>query len=741
MSEMKLSAHATSYEVTRSAIRVFWNLFWICTAIIGMCGDARAQSSPAASNTSPISILDTLSMTTVDSIRMSPDGHTIAYVTHIADLATNKNRHTLAVIDATGKNDRLVMTADDITSVVWTVDSRTIFAIAKRDSLYSIIRVDPYRGRVDEVTSNDGAINQIAISQNGGICAYTTTEQADMATAERRKEEGMVYRWGIDSAMDIINRGYTVGDWEDFYLVHVGTKTKQLIYRLKYGGSPNRAVPFVDAMRFSPDGARIAVSLTRMGDIPKGQTPFNSFLGVLDVKTREFTEPAPEDKGNQFGVAWSADSRQLLFLEGSGLRLYDTDGRKFVPIDWAVIPESNAFAPGLEYDRVKEVAILRTTKAVYKFDFAKETVHEESSSIPLRTGDAVSDDEQGDSYAFLDQSTNRRPQIAICNMKTSEVRRLTNLNSWLDRRTLGRVEKMEVSYALGSKVTGYLVYPVGYVRGKRYPLIVGTYGFRGEFIVAAEWHTTFPAQTLAGQGYAVLLLNIPPIGQSLAGDQVKAREMEGWQALSTFENAIESLVAKGVVDPERVGLYGWSHGVFVVEFLLAHSKLHFRAAEVGEGGDYNPGGYWIGGTDTWPHIYQNIYGGPLSLRTAKAYFEFSPALNVDHIDAPLLMEFSGKDGFAGLEFYVPLKLAGKPVELVTYDDEPHNFVTPRARLASMGRKVDWFNYWMLGKKDPVPSKADQYERWEHLKELQNAESQAVGQSSNEVIRPSSLAGW
>ena len=652
---------------------------------------------------------------------MAPDGHTIAYVTHMADLATNKNPHTLVLIDATGKNERAVMTADDITGVVWTVDGRTIFAIAKRESQYSIIRVDSYRGRVDEVTSSDRAINQIAVSQNGGICAYTTTEQADMATAERRKEEGMVYRWGTDSFMHIINRDYTVGDWEDFYLVHVKARTKQLIYRLKYGGPVNRAVPFVDAMRFSPDGARIAVSLDRMGDIPKGQTPFNSFLGVLDVKTREFMEPATEEKGNQWGVAWSADSRELLFLEGSGLRLYDTDGRKFVPIDWAVIPESKAILPGLEYDSVKQVAILRTAKSVYKFDFAKETVHEESSSIPSLTGDTVSNDEQGDSYAFLDQSTNSRPQVAICNTKTDEVRRLTNLNAWLDRRTLGGVEKIEVNYALGNTVTGYLVYPVGYVRGKRYPLIVGTYGFAGKFIVTAEWHTTFPAQTLAGQGYAVLLLNLPPSGQTLAGDPVKARDMDGWQVLSTFENAIESLVAKGVADPEQVGLYGWSHGGFVVEFLLAHSKLHFKAAEVGEGVDYNASEFWLSGTDAWPHIFQNIYGGPLSLRTAKAYFEYSPALNVDHIDAPLLMEFSGKGGFAGLEFYVPLKLARKPVELVTYDDEPHNFVTPRARLASMGRKVDWFNYWMLSKKDSVPSKADQYERWEHLRELREAD--------------------
>jgi hypothetical protein len=42
-------------------------------------------------------------------------------------------------------------------------------------------------------------------------------------------------------------------------------------------------------------------------------------------------------------------------------------------------------------------------------------------------------------------------------------------------------------------------------------------------------------------------------------------------------------------------------------------------------------------------------------------------------------------------------------------------VTPRARLASMGRKVDWFNYWMLGKQDPAATKKEQYTRWEQMR--------------------------
>jgi hypothetical protein len=52
---------------------------------------------------------------------------------------------------------------------------------------------------------------------------------------------------------------------------------------------------------------------------------------------------------------------------------------------------------------------------------------------------------------------------------------------------------------------------------------------------------------------------------------------------------------------------------------------------------------------------------------------------------------------------------------VLYEGEEHNFVKPRARAASMARKVDWFNFWLLGKEDPTPSKVDQYARWRAMR--------------------------
>ncbi|MFZ4115174.1 MAG: alpha/beta hydrolase family protein [Chthoniobacterales bacterium] len=148
----------------------------------------------------------------------------------------------------------------------------------------------------------------------------------------------------------------------------------------------------------------------------------------------------------------------------------------------------------------------------------------------------------------------------------------------------------------------------------------------------------------------------------------------------------------------------------MVEFLISHSTK-FHVASVGEGGDYNPGCFSGYGMHQWTKIYDNTFGGPPWGETLKNYVDFSPFFYVEKIKTPLLMEFS-LCPTGGLEMYVPLRYLDIPAELVTYDDE-HNFVKPKARLASMKHKVEWFNFWFFDQRDPT--KPEQYHRWDQMR--------------------------
>jgi dipeptidyl aminopeptidase/acylaminoacyl peptidase len=222
--------------------------------------------------------------------------------------------------------------------------------------------------------------------------------------------------------------------------------------------------------------------------------------------------------------------------------------------------------------------------------------------------------------------------------------------------------------------------------------------------------SSFPAQTLAGEGYLVLLLNAPGTSQGFKGDSEIARQLEGWNKLELFEQAVDLLVERGIGDPNKVGIYGWSHGAFIVNFIISHSQK-FHVACLGEGGDYNPGGFWKGGSRFWPKIYESTFGGPPWGETLKNYLDFSPFFQVDKIRAPLLLEFASESGNSGFEMYVPLRYLNVPAELVIYDGEEHNFIRPKARMASMARKLEWFNFWFFDKQNFDPKKQKQYERW------------------------------
>lgn len=82
------------------------------------------------------------------------------------------------------------------------------------------------------------------------------------------------------------------------------------------------------------------------------------------------------------------------------------------------------------------------------------------------------------------------------------------------------------------------------------------------------------------------------------------------------------------------------------------------------------------------------------------------------------------------EWFVALGLQKKPVELVDIPDAAHLLERPRQRYVAMQGLVDWFRFWLQDYEDPDPAKKAQSLRWEHLRELRNADAQAGQEASS-----------
>ena len=693
--------------MTRARLR--YGSVAICCWLSGFAAGPVPAAADASSAREPMSLRDTLGFREVREIALAPSGAAVAYVVRHADLAARRNVDRLVWLEVATRRERTLFTGEEISRIAWSPDESFVYGTARDEGRATVFRSEAGTGGAVRLWSAPAPFGGFAVSPDGTCCLVTVTEFAGAGSLEEPRDRGAVFQWGRHSYEDVTLPPRPEPVRENFVRIPTGPGSVAVIGGMDFAGI--RPGEFVRNLAIAPNNRYAVVQVRRAGDPTRGGPPSNFDLVLLEVETGTVRKVMPGSLQTEQGAIWLGNSEWFFFVSDGRGQVYEVATGRVSPIEWVKTPID--WLQGGVYDAAAQTLVLHLRGSLLRLNLAKQ--QEETVPGIFATPSFSADHRR---YAFLAESPGAPPEVAIAEAAGGPQQVLTHLNPELDRRALARVERIAVTNAYGTKSTAFLVWPVGYEEGRLYPLIVASYGFRGRFLTVAEWHTTFPVQTLAGQGYAVLLANLPALksAQQLAGDPVKAREHEGWQVLSTLESAIGELIGRGLADPDRLGLYGWSHGAFVTEFMLAHSRLHFRAACVGEGGDYNPGEYWLFGTASWPRIFANTFGGPLTAGTAAAYLEFSPVLSVDRVKTPLLLEFRRETGMLGFEFYVPLRMLGVPAELVTYADEEHNFVRPTVRLASMERKVDWFNYWMLDRIDPAPAKAGQFHRWQGMKE-------------------------
>ena len=204
---------------------------------------------------------------------------------------------------------------------------------------------------------------------------------------------------------------------------------------------------------------------------------------------------------------------------------------------------------------------------------------------------------------------------------------------------------------------------------------------------------------------------------------------EGPCNVDGYETAVQLLAKKGLVDPQQVGIIGFSRSCFHVLEALTKSTLHFRAASITDGVNY---GYWqyLLGDDQ-----SDFYDANAVIATVPAgkglqeWLERSPEFTMDKVTSPLLATAARTEILYNWEPCAALRFLNKPVDFIVLNTTEHVLTNPRIRVVSQGTNIDWFRFWLQGYEDPDPSKADQYKRWEHLRELQEAENRDLGQSN------------
>ncbi len=731
----------------------------VFTVLIGCATDALARSPAGDEQRAErvVSIADCIRMTKLGDptywlggssqgrvAQFSPDGKMFVVVLRKGNLEENTNEYSLVlwrtseilhssppvVISTMSSSSNL----EAIEGVTWLDDNETLAFLGKHaNEPRQVYTASVRTGFVKKLTDHPTNIIAFSISSGGNQIAYIAEKPVESLWDEKTRRQGLSVSKEILPDLVTGRRfdasGY-YGELELFF-----QSNSKITGPLDSKGRINL---FHSTPKLSPDGNYILIA-TQTQEIPdhwkeyqdpsvreyskqillKGRYSYLERYILIDTKTgdsRVLLDSPVRLHGSD--VAWSPDAH-FVAISGIYLPLENTSGEE------RKLRQSKLFilevgVPGGEVTKIAEEA------------FRLLGWESKTGRIVFETGDAalrrvlfakyeegwkkVSDEEHPETRPdiVLEEDMNTRPKIFAIDSVTHHKSKLLDLNPQFEKLRFARVEEIEWKGSDGHDMKGGLYYPVDYVTGGKYPLIIQTHGWDAKkFWIDGPWTSAFAAQALAGKGFAVLQVPDPD-------ESVEDTPREPQSAVAGFEGAIEYLDQKGLIDSRRVGLIGFSRTGLYVRYAVTHSKYHFAAASVMDATD---GGYFqylasFNVAPGWAESYERLNGGLPYGQGLSSWMKNSPGFNIDRVQTPfrIVAPRSSSSVLSEWEWFAALTRLGKPVELVVLEDGVHILQKPWDRIVSQQGNVDWFAFWLKGEEDSDPSKAEQYARWREMRE-------------------------
>jgi dipeptidyl aminopeptidase/acylaminoacyl peptidase len=658
-----------------------------------------ALSAPALAATTP-TIDQLLNLKSVARPRISPDGRMVVYEMSETNWKENAYITHLWVADVqSGRAFQLTRGNKSSDNAAWSPDGRWIAFLTEREApaaekkekeeakpdARQIWLISPLGGEAWMLTKHGAKIDSFRWSEDGKRIGFTAPV-AETKAAKDRKEKYSEY--------EIFEEDY---DQNQLWTIDVadGAEAKQVTTDAKIN---------VGSFAWSPDGSKIAFT--------GAANPLLAFGGSADIYLVDLAHDNAVRKivaldGPDTNPRFSPDGTQLVFTTSLAqpYYFYANDHIATIRVDGAAATKpaditdlSSSFDEDTSVidwapEGIYFTALQKTNSHLFRLDPRTKTVARVTAPDTFSIG-AVSFSRDFKTMAYTAGTATSISEVFVGQKK------LTDVNAQLKDFTLGTVELVSWTSRDGANIEGVLHKPANFDPQKKYPLFVvihgGPTGISRPLLAPANRY--YPIELFLARGALVLEPNYR--GSAGYGEKFRSLNVRNlgvgdmWDVMS----GIDSLIAKGMVDPNKLGAMGWSQGGYISAFLTTNTD-RFKAISVGAGiSDWMT---YYANTDITPFTRQYLHATPWE--DADVYAKTSPITNIRNAKTPTLIQHGDKDKRVpppnAFELYRGLRDVGVPARLILYNGFGHPITKPKSNRAVLQHNLDWFDHYVFG--DPI----------------------------------------
>jgi dipeptidyl aminopeptidase/acylaminoacyl peptidase len=454
-------------------------------------------------------------------------------------------------------------------------------------------------------------------------------------------------------------------------------------------------------LEFTPDGKQFIIT----GDIDSAQHPDRSLESEIYIANR--------DDGQMrmiIGKEGMSYNSVVLSHDGKWLALqYNKVSYVSVPT-FALLPVNGSEKDIITFSLDRNIGSLVWSKDDQSIYFTAQS----NGGVPLYRLDVktkqitlltnvnagmLSFDIANDKLVYVQTAVSDPSALYISDKTVVNAKKIISFNeNWLQPKQLSTPEKHSFKNSIGQMVEYWVMKPIGFEPGKKYPLLLEIHGGPTAMWGPGELSMWHEYQYFCSKGYGIVYCN--PRGSGGYGEKFLRANIKDWGAgpASDVLTALDKTVSEGWADTSKLLVTGGSYAGYLVAWIIGHDH-RFKAA-CSQRGVYDLSTFF-GEGNAW-RLVPNYFGGYPWEPEAKAVLERESPINyVNNIITPYIMFHGDNDrrtGFVeGEMLYRSLKVLGRPVEYVRHPYATHEITRSgnnRQRIDQLLRTWEFFERWI-----------------------------------------------